>query len=264
MFKRQLREEQFVKAEYHRDLAARLEDRSESAVALKFCNVSAILVELGYPYMQGYSPQSHYQGLLKVRVTEYLDQDEELHDLLGKEATSRPEEVHVPPSPEEVLSSPPDRDVPSDSSDSTSPRIPRQIDYVERERRNRDLGKAGEEYVVELEKSRLRQEGHPGLAEQVEWVAHSRGDGLGYDILSFESNGKERYVEVKTTKQGKSLPFDLTTTELKFSREVQEQYYVYRLYDFDGEGKPSLYVLKGPLDETCALSPKSFRATPSP
>lgn len=263
MFKRQLRGEEFVKAEYHRDLAARLEKRTQAAVEYKFQNISAVLTEMEYPRMSGYAPQSNYQKLLRVQVAEHLDDDREFQDLLDREATGRPEEVQVPPSPEDILTSPPDEEDSDELPRDSSPYVPKQVDYVERERRNRNLGRSGEEYIVELEKVRLRQEGRPDLAEQVEWVADTRGDGLGYDILSFEGNGKKRYIEVKTTKQGKSLPFYLTTTELELSQETQKQFYVYRLYDFGGEGKPSLYLLNGPVDEICSLVPKSFRAVPS-
>ncbi|MCS3627181.1 hypothetical protein GGP53_001022 [Salinibacter ruber] len=258
MFKRQLRGEDFVKVEYLRELASDLDGRTKAAATRKFHNISAVLAELGYPHMQGYTTQSHYQKLLEDRVEEYLRQDHVLHDLLDEEAAGRPQEIQVPASPKRIMKPPPEEKIPQES-----PRIAKQIDYVERERRNRNLGKAGEEYVVELEERRLRHEDNPELAKQVEWVAETRGDGLGYDVLSFENNGEERYVEVKTTKQGKSLPFYLTATELRFSREAGDRFYLYRLFDFAGDAEPSLYVLNGPVDNVCSLTPKSFQAIPT-
>src|SRR5262249_29826703 len=41
-----------------------------------------------------------------------------------------------------------------------------------------------------------------------EWVARTIGDGLGFDVLSFnEANGAERLVEGKTTVLGQFFPF---------------------------------------------------------
>ena len=40
------------------------------------------------------------------------------------------------------------------------------------------------------------------LAARVDRVSETRGDGLGYDVLSFETSGRERLIEVKTTNYG--------------------------------------------------------------
>jgi Domain of unknown function (DUF3883) len=56
--------------------------------------------------------------------------------------------------------------------------------------------------VVALEQQQLRDTGHPDLAGRVRWVARDDGDGLGYDVLSFTGDGRERHIEVKTTALG--------------------------------------------------------------
>jgi hypothetical protein len=54
--------------------------------------------------------------------------------------------------------------------------------------------------VAELERRRLREAGRDDLADRVEWVAETCGDGIGFDVLSFsETDGAEKFVEVKTT-----------------------------------------------------------------
>lgn len=263
LYKRQLRGEEFVKAEYHRDLSSRLA-RTPSAVEYKFQNISAVLSEMGYPRMDGYAPYGNYQKLLLDRVGEHLSRDQELHDLLDEEAAGRPDVPRVPTPIEDIVESPPeggDGSLQNDPTDGPK-RRPKKINYVKRERRNRDLGRAGEEFALGLERRRLKNEGRPELADKIEWTAEERGDGLGYDILSFDSNGESRYVEVKTTKQGRSLPFYLTANELRFSEEADEQFYVYRLYKFSSGNEPRLYVLNGSVGETCQLTPDSFRARP--
>ena len=49
--------------------------------------------------------------------------------------------------------------------------------------------------------------GGDDLAAKVEWVAETCGDGLGFDVLSFdEADDSERFIEVKTTGLGQALP----------------------------------------------------------
>jgi hypothetical protein len=47
--------------------------------------------------------------------------------------------------------------------------------------------------------------GRDDLKSRVEWVPVACGDGLGFDVLSFEES--ERIIEVKTAGLGKRFPF---------------------------------------------------------
>ena len=78
------------------------------------------------------------------------------------------------------------------------------VDYLAIEAANRSLGPAGEEFVLRFEVARLVRAGQERLAVMVELVSETRGDGLGYDVLSFEISGRERLIEVKTTSYGAS------------------------------------------------------------
>lgn len=117
----------------------------------------------------------------------------------------------------------------------------------------------GEEFIFELEQRRLHdEERRRDLAKKVRWVARDDGDGLGYDIASFEATGAPRLIEVKTTSAGKYFPFTLSRNELAVSQETSERYHLYRLYEFGKD--PRLYVLRGALDQTCLLTPVQFSA----
>jgi hypothetical protein len=70
------------------------------------------------------------------------------------------------------------------------------VNYLEIEARNRRLGLAGEEFAMRFEEERLWRAGQKRLADKIEHVARTRGDGEGYDILSFEESGHERLIEV--------------------------------------------------------------------
>jgi hypothetical protein len=53
--------------------------------------------------------------------------------------------------------------------------------------------------IFKFEQQRLRQVDRPDLARKVRWISQEEGDGAGYDILSFDQKGRERFLEVKTT-----------------------------------------------------------------
>ena len=60
--------------------------------------------------------------------------------------------------------------------------------------------------------------GRTDLAQRIRWVSHVDGDGAGYDIQSYEIDGDERLIEVKTTNGWERTPFHITRNELAVSR----------------------------------------------
>jgi len=86
-----------------------------------------------------------------------------------------------------------------------------QRDYLMHEASNQSLGLAGEEFVVDYERWRPIQRGCEHLAARIEHTSKVRGDGAGYDVLSFEEDGRERFIEVKTTAYAKETPFSSVT-----------------------------------------------------
>src|SRR5262249_52256789 len=101
----------------------------------------------------------------------------------------------------------------------------RKLDPVARDHRNRSLGKAGEEFVVDLERRRLTGDDHTDLAGKVLWVAAEDGDGAGYDVLSFDPTGRERLLGVKTTNGCARTPFFLTRNECDLAMERPGRHY---------------------------------------
>lgn len=85
MLEAELKEEDYTKAEYRRDLKEDLDDRSESAIEYKFQNVSAALDDLGYPFIEGYKPASNYQSLVKEKLVEHLDEAGNLQSLFRRQ-----------------------------------------------------------------------------------------------------------------------------------------------------------------------------------
>ncbi|GEA49282.1 hypothetical protein VIN01S_00860 [Vibrio inusitatus NBRC 102082] len=134
------------------------------------------------------------------------------------------------------------------------------IDWSLREKRNRELGLAGEYAVIDYEKHRLISAGEPELAEQIKHIALVDSS-AGYDVQSYNIDGSERHIEVKTTTQSKSAPFYISSNEVKVSSDFGGSYWIYRLYGYDVNNKNvSFYMKNGPVEENFELEPDTFKA----
>lgn len=121
-----------------------------------------------------------------------------------------------------------------------------------------ELGRRGEEWIVSLEKERLLEAGRRDLAEKVIWVSRVEGDGLGYDVRSFEVDGQQIFIEVKTTNGGECSNLLITSNELAVSDRTGKQFRLYRVFDFSRN--PRVYVPEGPLTARLNLTPRSYSA----
>lgn len=121
--------------------------------------------------------------------------------------------------------------------------------YIENEKRRKRIGDRGELLVMRHEQERLEQS---GSRKQPVHVSLTRGDGEGFDILSYDESGEEIFIEVKTTTSGCDSPFYITRNELKKSMEAQERFRLYRLYDFDETNDTAKFcVQSGSLESLC-------------
>ena len=258
----ELRGEPFNKAEHNRNLLKLLNDRTKAAVELKHQNISAVLIEFGYPYIDGYKPLANYQKLLYEVVEDRL-----LNAAGLRQAAEAAVEktVDQPPVITDVLSilvDPPRREEekPKLNENPRHVRKPVRKNYLEMESRNQTLGLAGEKLVLEFEYKRLWQAGRKDLANRIDHVANSAGDHLGFDILSFETDAREKLIEVKTTRFGAMTPFFASRNEVEVSETTEDKYQLYRLFHF--ERQPRLFVLPGSLRHTCSLDPMQYSALP--
>lgn len=248
----------FNKAERNRRLQA-LTGRSKGSIEMKHQNISAILIELGRPYVDGYKPLPNYQRLLGDVVVEHLAAKPELDDLLSAAVTA--EQTNRPAATDllKILVSPPEATERRSTLEERPIGLPRgRRDYLEMESRNASLGRAGEELILKYEHERLWQAGERKLADRIEHVAESRGDGAGFDIHSFEADGRDRLIEVKTTRFGAHTPFFASRNEVEVSALRSEAFQLYRLYHF--ASGPKLFCLAGALRKTCELEAVTFQA----
>ncbi len=252
----------YSKTEHRRQLSLRLNQRSDPSIEFKHQNISAVLVNMGMPYIDGYKPRGNFQALLGTVVEKYTFDHHGFFDQLAEATRLNPTEaptmsarisgIFVPP-PERIV-------VPDADAKPWVSRRGVKIDFARRDAENRLMAKLGEQFVVGLEKQRLLEARRDDLAAKVEWVADTCGDGLGYDVLSFnETTDAERWLEVKTTGLGKFFPFYVTRNEVRCSEAEPERFHLYRVFDFSRTAR--LYVLPGALSKACDLEPIQFRAS---
>lgn len=82
---------------------------------------------------------------------------------------------------------------------------------------------------------------------------------VGYDILSFDKNGNEKFIEVKTTEGNEKNPFHLSLNEYLFCEKNQNIYYIYRLYNYNYETNHADYfIIQDPLN-TLLFQPINYQ-----
>jgi hypothetical protein len=257
----ELRGTPFNKADHNRNLLRMLDGRTRAAVERKHQNISAILIELGYPYIDGYKPLGNYQELLREIVEERLPAARTLEQELASLVISPPPPV-VPP--QDILDIIVPIPVP-DRESRTSIYEFREVsarhfkrNYLEIEARNSALGLAGEQLVMRYEQERLSRAGEDGLASKIIHVSATDSDGLGFDLLSYETDGRERLIEVKTTRFGALTPFFASRNEVEISDRRNADYQLYRVFKFSEQ--PRLFMLPGSLRRSCRLDPVNYAA----
>lgn len=214
-------------------------------------------MKMGLPYINGYLPSTNYQKeLLEKGISAYINNHRNLLESKFEKFTEEiaVSESRMPVNYDKILEDAPDT---SEVNEEEPLYRPVKTNFLEKEQNNRTLGELGEKFVLEFEKTRLSNAGKVNLAEKIEWVSKEEGDGLGYDILSRNLNGTDRYIEVKTTKLSKSTPIFLSKNELSFSRKKSSDFYLYRVFNFVKD--PKLFIMQGEYESFCKLQPQVYK-----
>jgi hypothetical protein len=245
----------YNKAERNRALQE-LIPRGHKAIEFKHQNISAILLGLGQPWIEGYKPASHFQNALVDGVLRWLDTKEDwlspkFRENILASAVNEPSPLWIGPPPAQLNKPPP-------VDPEFMAAIGRKYDVAERDARNRNLGRSGERAVLFHEKTTLQSAGRSDLAERVRWTSDLDGDGFGFDISSFESDGRERLIEVKTTNGWERTPFHVTRNELAVAEQRRDDWHLIRVWNF--ARRPRAFALRPPLEDHAELTPTSFLA----
>ena len=246
----------YSKAEHRRALLPLLNNRSEGSIEFKHQNISAVLVGLGEDRIPGYKPAFNYQMALEDAVDRWLAENPSwlTRVVTGPQENELREAPQIWVGPPPTLSNqPPPQELEQVLRDA------RKFDVAARDERNRALGRAGEERALKHERAQLRSAGRDDLARKVIWVSEEEGDGAGYDIASFETDGRPRLIEVKTTNGWERTPFHITRNELAVAEERRSEWCLLRLWNFSRE--PRAFELRPPLDAHVSLTATAFQAS---
>jgi hypothetical protein len=107
------------------------------------------------------------------------------------------------------------------------------------------IGLAGENWVVNYERKSLNENGYNELADKVSRISQT-SIWAGFDVLSYELNSNEKYIEVKTTALSK-LEFFISSNELEVAKELKSRYWIYFLSEI--YGIPKLVRIQNPSAE---------------
>jgi hypothetical protein len=239
----------YVKSRHNAAIMAQI-GRTQGSVEFKHQNISAVLDELGMPWIPGYKPRSNYQNAILDAIDRFLSKQPDILESA----------VNLPPAPvltSDVFVAAPALKIADDAIPERLQRLVQKFDPVERDHRNRLLGKAGEAFIVELERRQLTEGDRPDLARKVRWIAAEEGDGAGYDVLSFDPTGRERLLEVKTTNGSARTPFFVTRNECAVAMDRPTDWRIYRVHLF--ATKPQIFTIAPPLELAGNLQPETWR-----
>ncbi|WP_373696469.1 DUF3883 domain-containing protein [Hyphobacterium lacteum] len=246
----------YSKADHRRKLLGRLNSRSEGSVEFKHQNISAVLKGLGEDWIEGYKPAFNFQTSLVDAVARWLTRRPDWYERSPRNTAgisfTEPDQFFVghPPT---LSNKPPPEELEQMLG------IAQKFDVAGRDERNRKLGKAGEEHVLNFEIAGLRYAGREDLAKKVRWVSQVDGDGAGYDIASYLPNGKPRLIEVKTTNGWERTPFHISRNELAVAEINGSDWCLFRLWNFSRA--PKAFEIYPPLEAHVSLTPTSFQAS---
>jgi len=161
----------YSKAEHNRQLQTRI-DRSRTSIEFKHQNISAVLRGLGEDWIAGYKPAFNFQMALVDAVARWLASNPMW---LGRGSQQRPvgsignvASIFVGPPPT-LSNQPPPQEL------EQMLHIARKFDVAGRDERNRALGRAGEERVLEYERATLKASGRDDLARKRRWPSAQEG-----------------------------------------------------------------------------------------
>jgi hypothetical protein len=248
----------YSKAEHNR-LLQDVIGRPRGSIEYKHQNISAALKGLGEAWIPGYKPAFNFQASLVDAVIRWLDRHPDWLTQAAQAgivspASSLREEptLWIGPPPTHSNSPPPEEL-------GQMMAIARKYDVAKRDDRNRTLGRAGEQHVFAHERASLLAAGRTDLAERVRWVSQVDGDGAGYDIQSFDADGSDRLIEVKTTNGWERTPFYITRNEMEVAEAYRDNWRLVRLWNFAREMRA--FELRPPLEAHVSLMATSYQAS---
>jgi len=141
----------------------------------------------------------------------------------------------------------------------------KKVDFEKENRRNKKLGERGEIVVKIAEENYLKRLGREDLTKKIERVSQN-DDSLGYDVLSFEEDGTEKYIEVKSTKSRTGTAnFLISDNQIRKSKS-KVNFYIYVVFEANKKN-PKIWRIKNPFNQPKSkvkITPVSYRVVINP
>lgn len=132
--------------------------------------------------------------------------------------------------------------------------------YTKLFKRYKEYGDRGEYIVKNAEINELKSFGMKDLSDKVEQVS-DESDSYGFDILSYEIDGREKHIEVKATSAPVgNASFFITENEIRKAKQLQN-YYLYIVFEVTSVN-PKIWRIKNPFNpknEDVVLKPNIYR-----
>lgn len=262
MLDAELQGEMYSKADHRNRIKKELGEKEDHVVDDAHHHISAVLAETGLPFVDNFPPREGTPKSLEKAVQEFIETHPELVEALWLDDVpghgSIPVELddaraHWVPLPEP-------EDFKPSRREPWHPSAVNEIDFRLRESYNSNLSASGERFVMAFERARLREAGQKEKAKEVAWLSQTYGESFGYDIKSFEDDGSERFICVKTTNYGSRFPFTLSVQELERAQQNPKHFYIYRVFQMSRGAK--VFLLPATQLELRKLQPVAFRAWP--
>ena len=94
---------------------------------------------------------------------------------------------------------------------------------------SKQVGDASEQYVYEYECNKLSKLNRQDLVEKIIKQYKDLSNFPGYDIKSFDKNGNEIFIEVKSTKSKNKEYFEITENEKNAAEKIGDDYFIYQV-----------------------------------
>ncbi len=141
---------------------------------------------------------------------------------------------------------------------------PQKIDWQALNHRRTELGRLGEEFVMRYETNNVFQFA-PNDLDRVIHLSEEQGDGAGFDIMSINYDGTDRYIEVKTTQGSADTPFYMTENERAYFEinRFENSSFIYRVFDFDVNTRMGrvIVISAEELFSTYSFDPISYKVS---
>ncbi len=119
------------------------------------------------------------------------------------------------------------------------------IDFEKENKRNQRLGRQGERIVLYGERKFLKENGKDDLSKKIE-PTFILDDYAGYDIKSYELDGSQKYIEVKTTSsKPHSITFFISAPEYEKAKNLKN-YYIYIVFEAKTKN-PKIWKIRDPF-----------------